>query len=194
MVLLYRISRALHGSQSWFEWRNDLKRLCGHQRVRNIPTMRHLPVTSKRKKDVLYVLHCHFHIFQIFPFKRINFFVRRFHAYLTYQVGGRTFVVRSYVYWIAGKWRKSGKRSGMLAMLRSCQHYLASGEHLDRWVCRIVSRRYAVTMWSAISWSVDCVVLFVSMVHKALSCSMVELGFYSRVNSTGKRRIMRRQR
>ena len=28
-----------------------------------------------------------------------------------------------------------------------------------------VSQRYAVIMWSGIFWSVDCVVLFVSMVH-----------------------------
>ena len=47
----HRISQAFHGSQSWFEWRNDLKRLCGHQRVRNIPTMRHLPVTRERERE-----------------------------------------------------------------------------------------------------------------------------------------------
>ena len=125
-----------HGSQSWFEWRNDLKRLCGHQRVRNIPTMRHLPnlpVTRERKTDVLHGLHGHFHFFRFFCSNRINILVRRFHAYLTCQVGGRTFVVRSYVYWIAGKmWRKSGK------ICVSCQHSLASAEHfLDRWGNRV---------------------------------------------------------
>lgn len=134
----HRISQAFHGSQSWFEWRNDLKRLCGHQRVRNIPTMRHLPVTRERERE-----RCAswpFSFLQIL-FNRINMFVQRFHAYLTCQVGGRTFVVRSYVYWIAGKmWRKSGKIS-----VRSCRHSLAFAEHfLDRWVYR-----------SAMQWSCD---------------------------------------
>ena len=139
----HRISHAFHGSQSWFEWRNDLKRLCGHQKGEEHSYDEAFTSHKRERERGRERERCAswpFSFLQIL-FNRIDMFVQRFHAYLTCQVGGRTFVVRSYVYWIAGKmWRKSGKIS-----VRSCRHSLAFAEHfLDRWVYR-----------SAMQWSCD---------------------------------------